>query len=222
MASKPPGGSGGFTPIPTEVSLSEALRGPLLTPLPQTQPDPVVGACSINGTYGRVQTFLTAGPTPEELRRRAEERQRFSNTLGIALLGPVFGGPAATVRALGGSEDAVEAAGLLGANLIGVGGSRIPAGRRGVSVAAMRRGGNNLRPDPNAQGSHTTFRTDQNGNVTHHAQWDPNPRNPTGFDQTLRVDTQYANPHSHGGIPTPHAHLPGGGTRPALPGELPP
>lgn len=60
----------------------------------------------------------------------------------------------------------------------------------------------------------------ENGHHTGHAEWKPNPQNPTGFDQVKRVDTQHANPHSHGGVPTPHTHS-GGGVRPATPDELP-
>lgn len=183
------------------------------------QQQPVIGACSINGTYGRAQTFLTQGPTREEEARIAAERRRNANSLAIAWLGPLFGGPAAAVRAAGGNEDAVESAALMGGNLIG--GFRGMRTGRGASIAAARRGANNLRPDRNAQGRHSTFRRDADGNVTHHAEWEPNSQNPNGFQEVQRVDTQYANPHSHGGIPTPHTHTPGG-IRPALPGELPP
>lgn len=82
------------------------------------------------------------------------------------------------------------------------------------------RGKNKLKPDGDATGSHSTWKTDADGNITGHAEWKPNPRNPSGFDQAKRVDTQHANPHSHGGVPTPHTHS-GGGVRPATPDELP-
>ena len=78
-----------------------------------------------------------------------------------------------------------------------------------------------LGPHPEAQGPHTTFKVDaQTGKVTGHAEWHPNPKNPTGFDQVKRVDTQYANPHSHGGVPTPHTHSKGS-VRPSTLEELP-
>ena len=69
----------------------------------------------------------------------------------------------------------------------------------------------------------STSRRDADGNVKHHAEWSPNPQNPTGFDQVKRVDTQYANPLSDKGIPTPHTHekTTPGGVRPATPDELP-
>jgi hypothetical protein len=220
MASKPPSDFDGSTPISTDVSVEDMVRGPVLTHLSQMpRVKPVEFPCSINATYGRVQTFVTASPTAAEKQRLAEENQRFRNNFAIAWLGPIFGAPAVAARTAGASEDGVEAAALLGANFIGAGRGRTPGRRPAVSVAKRR---DNLKPDPNAQGSHSTYRTDKDGKVTGHAQWDPNPQNPTGFDQSMRVDTQYASPHVHGGVPTPHTHLPGGVTRPALPGELPP
>jgi RHS repeat-associated protein len=63
-----------------------------------------------------------------------------------------------------------------------------------------------LRPDPNATGAHSTFRRNAAGNVTRHAEWAPNSRNPTGFEEAKSVDTQYAVPHRHGGVETPHVH----------------
>lgn len=86
--------------------------------------------------------------------------------------------------------------------------------------AGQGRGKNNLRPDPSAEGPHTTIKRDADGNVTGHAEWTPNDRNPTGFDQVKRVDTQHANPHEHNGVPTPHVHE-GRDVRPARPDELP-
>ncbi len=94
------------------------------------------------------------------------------------------------------------------------------ASTTGIPKAPKGRGKNKLRPDPNAQGPHTTFKTNTDGKVTGHAEWKPNPKNPSGFDQVKRVDTQYANPHTHAGVPTPHAHIKGG-VRPANPNELP-
>jgi RHS repeat-associated protein len=99
-----------------------------------------------------------------------------------------------------------------------------------VAAKGAGRGGNKLTPDPAAQGQHTTFKTDpQTGKVTGHAEWQPNPKNPSGFDQAKRVDTQYANPHTHHNnatgqpVPTPHVHdkAAPGGVRPARPDELP-
>lgn len=90
--------------------------------------------------------------------------------------------------------------------------------------------GTKLKPDPAAQGPHSTFKRDPTtGKVMGHAEWQPNPRSPSGFDQAKRVDTQYANPHTHYNkatgqqVPTPHAHERSapGGVRPARPDELP-
>ena len=90
--------------------------------------------------------------------------------------------------------------------------------------AGAGRAKNHLKPHPKAEGAHSTFKRDPvTGKVTGHAEWTPNPRNPTGFDQVKRVDTQYAKPHEHGGVPTPHVHEKAApsGVRPATPDELP-
>jgi len=95
--------------------------------------------------------------------------------------------------------------------------------RLGSAAKGGGRGANNLKPDPVAQGPHSTFKTDPQGRVTAHAEWQPNPRNPSGFNKVKRVDTQYATPHEHTGVSTPHVHdktVPGG-IRPARPEELP-
>jgi hypothetical protein len=111
------------------------------------------------------------------------------------------------------------------------------AGMRGLTQALMMegdgegakgrgRGANHLQPDSTAQGSHSTFKTDAQGRTTGQAEWLPNPRNPSGFDEVKRVDIT-GEPHynkvtgEH--VPTPHVHEKGatGGVRPARPDEVP-
>ena len=88
------------------------------------------------------------------------------------------------------------------------------------------RGKNRLTADQDAVGPHSTFNRNADGNITGHAEYTPNPRNPTGFDEVKRVDTQHANPHTHkdrstgNAVPTPHVHE-GKNCRPARPDELP-
>jgi hypothetical protein len=104
----------------------------------------------------------------------------------------------------------------------------------GMAAAANKRGGgkprvNRLRPEPSAQGAHSTFKRDpQTGKVTGHAEF-----NGQG-NLVKRTDMTGA---SHGGGPTPHTHeygppntnpatgqtFPGGETnvRPATPDEIP-
>jgi hypothetical protein len=91
------------------------------------------------------------------------------------------------------------------------------------------RGGNKLKPVKEAAGPHSTFKRNQQGKVSGHAEWKPNSKNPSGFDQVKRTDTQYGNPHTHRNkvtgenVPTPHTHgkdIPGG-VRTADPSELP-
>ena len=65
--------------------------------------------------------------------------------------------------------------------------------------------GKKLAPDPKAKGPHTTFKRDPSGKVTHYATYQPNSRNPSGFDEILRFDRIGK---AHGGVPTPHVHTP--------------
>jgi RHS repeat-associated protein len=85
------------------------------------------------------------------------------------------------------------------------------------------RGGNKLKPDPKAQGPHSTFKTDpKTGKVTGYTTWTPNPSNPSGFDPRKRVDVKSGG-RPHRGVPTPHVQgrrIPGG-VRPARKYELP-
>jgi hypothetical protein len=96
-----------------------------------------------------------------------------------------------------------------------------------VAAGGAGRAANGLKPDPAAEGAHSTFKRDPTtGKVTGHAEWQPNPRNPSGFDQAKRVDVT-GDPHfnkaTRQDVPTPHVHEKGapGGVRPARPDEVP-
>jgi hypothetical protein len=86
-----------------------------------------------------------------------------------------------------------------------------------------------LKPDSRADGAHSTWRTNSEGQVTVHAEWTPNAHNPSGFDLVQRTDTQYSGTGSHYNkvtsewVPVPHTHdrRAPGGVRPAHPWELP-
>jgi hypothetical protein len=56
---------------------------------------------------------------------------------------------------------------------------------------------NDLEPDPNAQGPHTTYKRDQDGNITNYKEWDGNGHPVKEVDITGST---------HGGIKTPHTH----------------
>lgn len=73
------------------------------------------------------------------------------------------------------------------------------------------RGKNNRRPDSEATGDHTV--SNDRGSTT----FQRNDRNPSGFQEVKRVDTQGK---SHGGVETPHVHE-GGKVRAAQPNEIP-
>jgi hypothetical protein len=72
-----------------------------------------------------------------------------------------------------------------------------PAPEAEAVAGSSGRAANNLRRDPAAEGAHSTFKVGPQGQVTGHAEWEPNPKNPSGFDQIKRVDTQHANSHTH-------------------------
>lgn len=183
--------------------------------------------------------------TEEELEQhRVEVAERIDNSIRAASLVSV---PVAVVV---NAHDAYQAAKEenYGAALVSVGFAALPFakvpagallgnGKKAANVAAATggakaaggaggRGANNLKSDPAAQGPHSTFKTDPQGRVTGHAEWQPNPRNPSGFDEVKRVDMM-GDPHYNKvtgeRVPTPHVHEMGtpGGVRPARPDEVP-
>jgi hypothetical protein len=97
-----------------------------------------------------LQDVYTPGPRWENSMSGSEsawlsaQNLRFGNTLGIALLGPLFGAPGAATRVLGGSEEQVAAANQAGATAfdmaaahVGLGGKKSapePLPRPGVEV----------------------------------------------------------------------------------------
>jgi len=101
-----------------------------------------------------------------------------------------------------------------------------PGGRPPIFPRGPGRRPPRLGPDPRAVGPHSTFARGPNGNVTRYAEWRPqtNPRNPNPWEFVRRYDGT-GPPHfdrvTRRYIPTPHVHTPGGGVRPATPGEIP-
>lgn len=106
-----------------------------------------------NGTIGHVQTLMCPKPGPvippgtPEMRAIdpvAEQaakanRERTANTLGIALLGPVFGGPAAAARVMGAPEAVVGKMGEFGLDMAGAVALRGAGGRGRVSEPMLGR-----------------------------------------------------------------------------------
>ncbi|WP_376786627.1 MULTISPECIES: RHS repeat protein [Sphingobacterium] len=86
------------------------------------------------------------------------------------------------------------------------------------------RGDNHLKPDSEAGGDHSSFRRDPNtGDITNSTTYEKNQKNPSGFQETKRVDV-VGEPHydkeAREHIPTPHVRE-GKRTRPAREDELP-
>ena len=78
-----------------------------------------------------------------------------------------------------------------GAEKLGKAGKRARQVEEGVAEHVHRHrslfgrvGQNHLQSDPDAVGPHSTFRRDSDGNVKNHAEWTPNSKNPSGFDQS--------------------------------------
>lgn len=92
------------------------------------------------------------------------------------------------------------------------------------AVAKSGRAANKLAPDPKAAGPHSTVKRDSDERITNTATYEPNARNPSGFQETKRVDVQgkaHTNPDGTV-VPTPHVKEAGvKGVRPAKPEELP-
>ena len=94
-------------------------------------------------------------------------------------------------------------------------------------TASTSKSVNKLEPSKEATGSHTSFKSDpKTGEVTNYAEYTPNSKNPTGFDEVKRVDLKgesHFNKTTGTDVPTPHVHgkdIPGG-VRPATPKEIP-
>lgn len=95
-----------------------------------------------------------------------------------------------------------------------------------LNAQSNGRGSNHQQPDPNAQGDHSTFRTDPNtGKTTNTATYKENKKNPSGFQETKRVDVtgnSHRNTKTGQEIKTPHVHEPKQkDPRPARSDELP-
>lgn len=71
------------------------------------------------------------------------------------------------------------------------------------------RGRNNIKPDLDAQGSHSVFKRDPNtGEITNYKTYEPNPKNPSGFDEVIGYDgvgKSHANPVTGEDL-MPHVH----------------
>lgn len=85
---------------------------------------------------------------------------------------------------------------------------------------------NNIKPNPNAVGSHSVIKTNPStGKVTNYKTYKPNPQNPSGFDEILGFDG-VGTPHINKATKVllmPHVHdatIPGG-VRVPNPGEIP-
>jgi RHS repeat-associated protein len=83
-----------------------------------------------------------------------------------------------------------------------------------------------LEPVKDAEGPHSTYKRGPDGQVTKTAEYKPNPRNPSGYDEVKGTDTTgklHYNKATKQDVPTPHTHEPTapGGVRPSTPDEIP-
>lgn len=99
-----------------------------------------------------------------------------------------------------------------------------PGGSKVLKASAGGRAKNKLEPDPRAEGAHSTRKVDENGKTTNYATYEPNPQNPSGFQEAKRVDIVGRSHRNPDGsiVPVPHVKETGvKGVRPARQDELP-
>jgi hypothetical protein len=154
-------------------------------------------------------------------------------TIGTVLSLMVAGGSVAASPETGGASlavagEALAAAGMSSSmaaqglkNLLG-------NGKGGDIVQARDK--NKLEPNKSADGDHSTFQRDDNGNVYKHQEWKANPRNPNKFDAGDRFDggrkdgtpgVPHVNKKTGTSILTPHITQADGTARTPTPTELP-
>ena len=57
------------------------------------------------------------------------------------------------------------------------------------NVTETGRAANKSKPDPNAEGAHSTYKRDpKTGEITNYRTWEPNSKNPSGFDEIKGYD----------------------------------
>ncbi|MDD4096360.1 MAG: polymorphic toxin type 24 domain-containing protein, partial [Oscillospiraceae bacterium] len=106
-------------------------------------------------------------------------------------------------------------------------GDSIGAKDNGSTKANTGRAKNKIQPDKNAEGAHTVIKRDpKTGEITNYRTYEPNPQNPSGFDEvsgydgvggyhTNKVTGEQYMPHVHdktvpGGVRSPRAdEIPG-------------
>ncbi|MDN6884811.1 colicin D domain-containing protein [Variovorax sp. CAN2819] len=101
-----------------------------------------------------LQDVYTPGPRWEnsvsgaESAWLSEQNLRFGNSLGIALLGPLFGAPGAATRVLGGSEQQVAAANQVGAAAFDMAAAHVGLGGKKSAGEPLPRAGESSRGSP--------------------------------------------------------------------------
>ena len=98
------------------------------------------------------------------------------------------------------------------------------AGSAGGALADTAKASSRLKPVDGAVGAHSAIKRSPDGKTTNTATYEPNAKNPTGFDELKRVDiTGKAHTNTDGKkVPTPHVHEAGKkNVRSAQPEELP-
>ena len=197
--------------------------------IPGASPPPSIGG----GSYVKY-TPAAPGPVGRAIGAQVSLTQR-----GVQLVGglglAVAGAAGMAAGAVGGffSATALPVTGGASAAGVAVSGALIAVSASGVAIGLHMmqqaasggggRGSNKLAPDADAEGAHSTFKTDPQGKVTKYAEWKENSQNPSRFDEVKRVDVKggsHFDKATGQDIPTPHVHE-GGTVRPALPEEVP-
>ena len=172
-----------------------------------------------------VHQAMAPKPTPEQTRAAQEqlvEKLKFMKKYFMAISGGVFVAQAAGMEPEEPEGEPIPVVEPAAAEPVPA--EPIPTAEPEGAGGAVGRGANRLKPDPEATGPHSTFKRGADGNVSNHAEYKPNARNPSGSQQVKRVDVsgkEHTNPDGTV-VPTPHVEEAGKkGVRPAQPDELP-
>jgi hypothetical protein len=175
----------------------------------------------LSGMNASIFDNVTLGGVNQRVKRQEnaldKDAFRFGENMGDALSASL----GMLAIAAGGLEVGITTVGVVSAPAATIGIGAISYGtalatKATASLASRAfnseggRGNNNLKPDPKAEGEHSTFRTNtKTGKTTNTATYEKNPKNPSGYQETKRVDVEGASHKSSKtgkDIPTPHVH----------------
>jgi RHS repeat-associated protein len=175
----------------------------------------VAGAAN---AYGSDQVLGAGNMTAAQAGIQGENASFYSAGQTVGHVAAIVTGLAETIVGGGGEIASLGIAtpvaiplALHGVSVMATASSKLLTQGSSSSNTSTERGKNNRQPDQTATGDHSV--SNGRGSTT----YEKNNKNPTGFQETKRVDTKGG---SHNGVPTPHVHE-NGKVRPAKPNDIP-